>query len=788
MDITKSNSKLNSIVFIGNYLPRQCGIATFTKDLLTTVQSEGRNIQCTTVAMNDTSEGYRYPPEVCFEINQNKLTDYKCASDFLNINQVDIVSLQHEYGIFGGAAGSYIIELLRDLRMPIVTTLHTVLKNPNMEQEEVLQQLIYLSDRLVVMSQKAKAFLTDIHNAPKSKIMIVPHGIPDVPFMDPNYFKDQFGVEGKKVILTFGLLSPNKGIEYMLEAMPYILKRHPDVVYIVLGATHPHVKKTDGESYRLSLQKITRDLGISGNVIFQNRFVTIDELCEFLCTADIYVTPYLNEEQIASGTLAYALGTGNAIISTPYWYAEEMLSDGRGILVPFKDADVLAHIVNTLLEDEVTRHSMRKKGYIFSRSAIWKEVARNYLAIFSEVKRERARKPHIVFYLKERINTEGTGFEIPDIKLDHMLNLTDDTGIFQHAVFTVPDRRHGYCTDDNARALMVTALSKSYLLNEYKFISNLCARYLSFLDYAFNEQTNRFRNFMNYNRTWLEKNGSEDSHGRSLLGLGTTIANINDAGILGLSLRLFKKALPSVEKINSIRAIAYSLLGINYYLKRFSGDSEVRRIRSALAEKLINSFNNHDNPEWLWCEEILAYGNASIPQSLILSGCEMDDYKMIDKGLEILEWLYNLQHLDNHFVPIGNNGWYKKNSAPARFDQQPIEAQTMIDACVEAYIATGSTVWIDRTQTCFNWFLGNNDLGISLYNPRTGGCRDGLMPDGINENEGAESTLAWLLSLIVMHKLNADNILRNISERNENNIKLISPQQAAGNLHQEIKH
>ncbi len=772
MDKIKTDSKLNSIVFIGNYLPRQCGIATFTNDLLTAVKSESKNIQCAAIAMNDIIEGYDYPPEVYFEINQNKLTDYKCASDFLNINQIDIISLQHEYGIFGGASGSYIIQLLKDLRMPIVTTLHTVLKNPNEEQEEVLKHIISLSDRLVVMSQKAKVFLTDIHNAPASKIKIVPHGIPDVPFIDPNYFKDQFGVEGKKVILTFGLLSPNKGIEYTLKAMPEIIKRHPDVVYIILGATHPHVKKTDGETYRLSLQKIARDLDISRNVIFQDRFVSIDELCEFLGTADIYITPYLNEEQIVSGTLAYALGTGNAIISTPYWYAEEMLSEGRGIIVPFRDSDAIANSINNLLDDEVTRHSMRKKGYIFSRSAIWKEIARDYLAIFSEVKRERSARPHVVFYLKDRINTERSEFDIPDIKLDHIIDLTDDTGILQHAVYTVPDRRHGYCTDDNARALMVAALSRSYLLNEEKPLLNLCARYLSFLDYAFNEQTNRFRNFMNYDRTWFEKNGSEDSHGRSLLGLGTTIAQINDAGVLGLSVRLFKKALPSIELFNSIRAVAYSLIGINYYLRRFSGDSEVRRTRSALAEKLLHGFIKHGNPEWLWCEEILAYGNASIPQSLILSGCGMDDYEMIDKGLQILEWLYDLQHIDNHFVPIGNNGWYKKNSTPARFDQQPIEAQTMIDACVEAYTATGSAVWIDRAKTCFNWFLGNNDLGISLYNPRTGGCRDGLMPDGINENEGAESTLAWLLSLIMMHKLNADNILRNTSIRAEKNIHL----------------
>jgi hypothetical protein len=641
--------------------------------------------------------------------------------------------------------------------MPVVTTLHTILKEVNSEQKEGMKNLIELSDRLVVMSQKGKEFLIDIHNAPAGKIEIIPHGISDVPFIDPNYYKDQFGVEGKKVILTFGLLSPNKGIEYMLKAMPKIIKYHPEVVYIILGATHPHILKSEGETYRLHQQKMAKDLFISDYVIFQNRFVSLEELCEFLRTADIYVTPYLNEEQIVSGTLAYALGTGNAVVPTPYWYAEEILSEGRGVIVPFKDSDSLAEIINNLLDNEITRNAMRKKGYLFSRSAVWKEAARNYLNIFLEVKRERASGPRSVFYLvkKDKFNQH----DIPDIKLDHMIALTDDTGILQHAVYTVPDRRHGYCTDDNARALMVSTIAKSFMLAEEKIISSLCSRYLSFLDYAFNDQTNRFRNLMNYDRTWLGENGSEDSHGRSIWRLGTAISNIEDPGILGISVRLFKKSLIFVNNSKSVRSIAFSIIGINLYLRIFSGDTEVKRLRDFLAEKLIHEFKQHGKPDWPWCEDVLTYANAKLPQSLILSGQEMDDDKMIEKGLETLKWLYDLQFLDGHFVPIGNSGWCKKNLVPARFDQPPLEAQAMIDACVEAYRATGSAEWIDRAMMCFNWFLGDNDLGILLYDSRTGGCRDGLTPNGVNENEGSESTLAWLLSLLMIHKLNSDNIL-----------------------------
>jgi glycosyltransferase involved in cell wall biosynthesis len=439
----------HTVAFIGNYLPRRCGIATFTSDLMKAVAGEAPEMDCWAMAMNDVPEGYPYPTEVRFELDQKSLADYRLAADFLNINQVATVCLQHEYGIYGGKYGGHILELLRHLRMPVVTTLHTVLGEPDQGQRAVLEEIGGISDRLVVMSHKAKQILHEVYRFSKEKVALIHHGIPDVSFVDPNYYKDQFGVAGRKVILTFGLVGPGKGIEQMIDALPEIVRPHPETAYIVLGATHPHILRTEGEAYRTSLQLRAKERGVENHIIFHNRFVDIKELCEFLGSADLYVTPYLSRDQITSGTLAYALGSGKATVSTPYWYAEEMLADGRGRLVPFHDAEALSTQVNDLLENEVERHAMRKRAYDFSRKMVWPEVAGRYLELFADVKNERELKPRPVFYAK----TERTVLpELPKPNLGQLKLMTDDVGILQHAKFIVPDRTHGYCTDDNARA------------------------------------------------------------------------------------------------------------------------------------------------------------------------------------------------------------------------------------------------------------------------------------------------------------------------------------------------
>lgn len=758
--------RINSVAVIGNYSPRQCGIATFTTDLVEALSTEAPGINCWAVAMNDTAEGYAYPEKVRFEVNQNRLNDYSVASEFLNIGHTDIVCVQHEYGIFGGPAGSHILKLLAGLRMPIVTTLHTVLKEPDPEYHEVICRLSDLSDKLIVMSRKAVDFLKDIYDVPEEKIAFIHHGIPDTPFMDPNFYKDQFGVEGKKVLLTFGLISPNKGIENVLQALPAVIKKHPDLTYIILGATHPHILKSHGDEYRINLQQLVRKLGISEHVIFQNRFVDQKELCEFLSIADIYVTPYLEEAQITSGTLAYAMGTGKAVISTPYWYATEMLAEGRGRIVPFKNPDAIAEQVIDLLDNDVTRNAIRKKAYTFCREAIWKEVARRYLEVFGEVQLHRSRHPRPRHLYVENIKSI-TNFELPEMKLDHLKTLTDDTGILQHAIYTIPDRNHGYCTDDNARALMVAAMGRKYLLTDSAYFDSLINQYLSFLMDAFNVEKGRFRNFMTYARQWTEEMGSEDAHGRALWGLGRAVAFLDNRGQMAMSTTLFNQAMKAVEHFSSPRAIAFALVGIHAYLQKFSGDSEVRRVREVLADRLFNQFRNNATNSWPWLENALNYANGKLPHALLVSGQGMQRSDMIDIGLMSLKWLLTIQIERGHFVPIGNNGWYKQGGPKARFDQQPEEANAMIDVCIEAFDITRDKTWFDNAVMCFNWFLGHNDLNMPLYDPKTGGCRDGLMADGINQNEGAESTLAWLLSLMTLQKLYADEILKQSSSPNQ---------------------
>jgi len=760
--VIKYYEGIDSVAVIGNYLPRQCGIATFTTDLVEGLSAEAPDIKCWAAAMNDKPEGYPYPEQVRFEINQNKLTDYTVASQFLNISQMDIVCLQHEYGLFGGPAGSHLLKLLGDLRMPVVTTLHTILKDPAPQYRDIMCKLSDLSDKLVVMSRKASDFLKDIYAVSEEKIAFIHHGIPDTPFIDSSFNKDKFGVEGKKVLLTFGLLSPNKGIENVLQALPAVIKKHPDVVYIILGATHPHILKLHGDAYRIMLQQLVRKLGIGAHVIFQNRFVTLRELCEFLGITDIYVTPYLEEAQITSGTLAYAMGTGKAVISTPYWYATEMLAEGRGRIVPFCNPDAIAEQVIGLLDNDVERHAMRKKAYIFSREAVWKEVSRKYLQVFSDVQQNRTRNPRPRHSYVENIKAI-TNFELPEIKLDHLKAFTDDTGILQHANHTIPDRTHGYCTDDNARALLVAAMGQKYLPTNGLGLDSLSGHYLGFLLYAYNEKNGRFRNFMTYSRQWMEEIGSEDAHGRAIWCLGKAVAFLDDPGHLAMSTTLFNKALKAADNFHSPRTIAFCLLGLHAYLQKFSGDSDVRRIRGVLADRLFNQFKNNATDDWPWLENALNYANGKLPHALLLSGRRMQRNDMIDMGLNSLKWLLAIQTEDNHFVPIGSNGWYEKGGPRARFDQQPVEANAMVEACVEAFNVTRDKSWFDNAVMCFNWFLGHNDLNMPLYDPKTGGCRDGLMADGINQNQGAESSLAWLLSLMTLQKLYADEVLKQSS-------------------------
>lgn len=737
-----SGTASERIAVIGNYLPRRCGIATFTTDLCEAIVQQRGEGSCFAVPVNDRAAGYNYPPMVRFELTERDLASYQRAADFLNINNVEVVCLQHEYGIFGGPYGSHILALLRELRMPVVTTLHTVLESPDRGQRELLQELAALSDRLVVMSRRAVEFLRRVYDVPPAKVEFIPHGIPDVPFVDPNFYKDQFGVLGKTVLLTFGLLSPNKGIEHVIDALPAITAVHPQVVYIVLGATHPHVKARDGESYRLALERRAKRLGVDEHVMFVNRFVDIQELVEFIGAADAYLTPYLNREQIVSGTLAYTVGAGKAVISTPYWYAEELLAEERGVLVPFADADAIAQSVLELLGRDAERHAMRKRAYLFGRDMIWPKVAAQYLELFACVREERARRPRATFAtatLAHRVN-------LPEIKLDHLQALTDDTGVLQHATYTIPNYDEGYTTDDNARALLLTVL-----LEELADATPLGSRYLAFLWHAFDRSSNRFRNLLRYDRRWIDQIGSEDAHGRAVRALGTVLGRSGNHGLRGVASRLFERALPVVPDFTSPRAWAHALLGIHEYLRRYAGDRAAHQIASRLADRLLELYRACAAPGWAWFEDVVSYDNATLPHALLAAGRDLHRDDLVKAGLDSLEWLAELHRAGGeHFVPVGSNGFYRRGGVRARFDQQPIEADAMVSACLAAYEVTRDARWHREATRAFEWFLGRNDLGDSLYDAATGGCRDGLHPDRVNQNEGAESTIAFLTALAGM--------------------------------------
>src|ERR1700674_193881 len=746
----------NRIAVVGNYLPRHCGIATFTTDLCDAIHAEYGATELLALPVHDTEEGYYYPVRVRFELSEANLASYREAADFLNFSNVDLVCLQHEYGIYGGLAGGHVLELLRHLRMPFVTTLHTVLRDPTPAQREVMEEISTLSDRMIVMSQNSAEILQEVFHVPIEKIDLIPHGIPDLPFTDPNFYKDGFGTEGKCVLLTFGLLSPNKGLENVIKALPKILSRHVNVVYMVSGVTHPHILRREGEKYRSYLQTLAKDLGVESNVIFRNRFVSPEELVELIGAADIYITPYKHKGQVVSGTLAYALGAGKAIISTPYWHAIELLDEGRGALVPFQNPAAIAKKTIELLDTPAIRHAMRKRAYLFARDMVWKKAAQGYMESFARVRSDRIETPRVQF--SSRIAQKSLN-QLPELKLSHVTTLTDDVGMLQHAIFTIPNRAEGYTSDDNARALIFTVLlaqlgmdhcGKTVLANpDWPF------RYLAFLEHAFHPQKKRFRNFLGYDRRWMEDQGSEDSHGRALWALGTLLARSENLGWRGAAGRLFEFSLPPALEFSSPRAWAYTLLGIQEYLNSYPGDRDAQKMRCALGRRLLDLYESIHPPDWKWFENVLAYGNARLSQAMLLAGSVCADDRMVSAGLVSLDWLMETQRCqtNGHFVPIGSQGFYHQGGEKARFDQQPIEAGGAVSACLEAYRVTGDSRWRDEAWRAFNWFLGDNDLQLALYDPETGGCRDGLHPDRVNQNQGAESTLSFLMALLEMRSL-----------------------------------
>ena len=765
MNDNKTPQPTVPIAFVSTYVPRRCGLATFTSDLAGATAALD-SLRCEDeaapqiLAITETGSHYEYGREVVFEMRAVHRTDYRQAADFLNVAPVGVVSVQHEFGIFGGEDGSHVLALLGNLKKPVVTTLHTVLAEPTEGQLRTLREVCQLSAKVVVMSRRASGMLADVYDVPDDKIEMIPHGVPDVPFSDPGFYKDRFQFEGRQVILTFGLLSRNKGIEIPIQAMAEVVAEFPDAIYVVLGATHPDVVRHEGEAYRVSLEQLVTRLGLTDHVVFRKRYASFEVLLHFLLAADYYVTPYRAREQIVSGTLAYALGCGKAVFSTPYRYAEELLADERGVLFDFDDSAMLARELCDLMRDHAKRDQMRKRAYLHGRGMIWPAVAASYRSVCHKAINSFGR-------LRRRAALRGRHIPqpaVPEVKLDHLRVMTDDTGILQHALYGTPNREHGYCIDDNARALVV--LADNWRLMADRDVLGLLQTYLSFVQHAFNESKGRFRNFMSYEREWLESAGSEDSHGRALWALGELVRVAPTDSILALASRLFDDALPATLKFTSPRAWALSLMGIQAYLARFSRAREAHLAAGELTVRLYRQFKKNSGEDWPWPEDIVAYCNARMPQALMLGGEHLGEEGIVATALDSLDWLFELQTVGKpqRLSLIGNEGWLLRGGAKADFDQQPIEAAALIQAAHEAYRITGDRLWVRRMRLCMRWFLGSNDLSQPAYDFQTRGCRDGLHAAGVNQNQGAESTLAYLMTVQSMHLLDREDTLEAITE------------------------
>jgi glycosyltransferase involved in cell wall biosynthesis len=737
-------ARIGKVAFLGNYLPRRCGIATFTHDLRNAVAAAYPGTKCIVIAMNDLAHGYAYPEDVKFTIAEQEPVDYLRAADWVNASDVDVVCVQHEYGIFGGPCGALVLNFLRALRVPVVTTLHTILQEPNVEQRRILEAIIQLSARVVTMAEVGRRMLQQVYKADPEKVVLVLHGIPEMEgIVDGDKIKEELGLADKRVVLTFGLLSPNKGIEYAIRAMAQVVKKVPNALYIVLGQTHPALIREHGEAYRNSLEWLAKDLDLMANVRFVNTFVELPLLMRYIAACDIYLTPYLHEAQITSGALSYAFGMGTAVVSTPYWHATELLANGRGRIVPFRDSDRIAQEVGALLADDEMRRALKAGAYDFGRTMTWKKSAERYMAAFEDGLHEALQQPALVLPSPEHSS-------LPDLKYDHLLRMTDSTGLLQHAAFSLPDFRHGYCTDDNARALILIARLKSQA-QMTPALEHAATAYACFLNYAYCASTKQFRNFMSYSRSWMEEFGSEDSNGRAMQALGACVRFGLFSEWAGTR---FVETVEVTARFRSLRANASLLLGIHDFLIARS-DATVVRVRAELAERLFSTLQQHrkDGSNWTWFEDILSYENALLPHAVLLVGDDLGRKDMVDAGLDALEWLM-LQQIapDGTFAPIGNEQWFVRGGRRSRFDQQPLEAGSSASACLCAARVSGQQEWRAYAYAAFNWFMGGNVLGMPLYNAQTGGCRDGLHADRPNQNEGAESLLAFMLSLLELKR------------------------------------
>lgn len=727
------------ISFIGTYPPRECGIGTFTNNLYKSMLRNDairKNVdEGFIVALNDADSTYKYPSEVKVTIRQELQEDYLKAVKYINLSGADVCILQHEFGIFGGQSGVYILPLLHRLEIPLVVTLHTILKTPSYNEKAVLQEICKMAHKIVVMSHKAISFLVTIYNVPKEKIALIEHGVPDIQF-NQEKSKKEFKLENKKVILTFGFIGRNKGIETVIKALPRVVENHPDVLYIILGKTHPNVLRHSGEEYRVFLMRLVKSLHLEKHVVFLNEFIDERDLFKYLYACDVYITPYLNEAQITSGTLSYALGTGSAVVSTPYWHAEELLAEGRGRLFDFNDIEELSAILIELFENPAIMNALRKKASVYAKKITWPKTGEKYLALAGKILKEK----HQINVGKE---TELDLLILPAFSLTHINRLTDDTGIIQHAKFGIPNLKEGYCLDDNARALLMVLMAYRQMKNMRAL--ELSPIYLSYIHYMQNANGS-FKNFLSFSRNYLDNIGSEDSFGRTIWALGYLLVNAPNDAYYQTGKLLFFNASPHFEKLVSIRGIANTMIGICYYLKSNpSDDTMTERLRN-LANILVGHYHENETSEWKWFESLLAYDNGILPLALLHSAEILNDETITKVAITSMDFLTQHTLKDNYLSIIGNEKWYKKEGPRSVFAQQPIDAMAMVLMYHQAYILTKDKEYLNKLYTSFLWFLGENDLRMSLFDFETKGCCDGFESTGVNRNQGAESSLAYLIS------------------------------------------
>ncbi len=740
-----------AVAFVGTYGPRRCGIATFTADLVAAVAGNDRRAVPVVLAVTEPSGQYQYPAEVKFEIRQNVKADYARAAEFVNYSRVRLVSLQHEYGIFGGDDGGYILDFVRALRVPTVLTLHTVLKSPSANQAAIVHKMVAHGVQIVVMSELARDLLASSYGVSGEKVRIIPHGIPVMDHnADQQALKAQFGVAQRRLLLTFGLLSPNKGIETVIRALPAVVREFPDLIYFVVGATHPVVLRHEGEAYRTMLEWEAERLGVREHVVFRGQFVSADELRQYLQAADIFVSPYLNEAQVTSGALSYAMGAGAAVVSTPYWHAQELLADRRGHLFPFKDHAALSRTLLELCGSPAELQRVRNAASAFTDSMEWPRIGDRYFEVIRTTLKAAGRSRAVI------ARAPAVASALPELRLDHLQRMTDDTGIIQHATYSVPARRTGYCVDDNARALIVAVHADRSQASAAA--RELVTTYLSYLHYS-QGVDGSFHNFMSYDGSLERARPSDDCIGRALWALGVTAVLAADGGCRGLARDMFARALPHASQLGP-RGTAQAVLGLVSVLVTAPGSTEMRAALDRLVEKLAERYHHHATEDWRWFEATLTYDNAILPLALFAAYEVTGERATLRVARESLEFLEDVCFAGERLQLVGNTGWHSRGGEKARADEQAIDAAAFVLAFRCAYKVTADRHYLLRMRQSFAWFLGANRLGVSLYDFTTGGCRDGIGVAEINLNQGAESTICFLLSLLEMLKLAGGDLER----------------------------